>query len=389
MSSIVLGCSSGFGQGGLGKHLEFIYQSAALQGKEAAVYCRDGVQSTGFVPIPGPAWERWITYTPIRWLPSWHVYEAGLQFDKRVEAQLPARPLVYHGFPGFAEHTFDKVRRNGGITVLEAATTHVGELYPSVSQEHRSYRMGGSPFSASWVRKVLREYGLADRITVASRLQWETFVRHGVPESKLVLVPLGVDTRMFSPAHEQASRKPYVPMDTFRIIQLGQVSLLKGFPYLLEAMVQLRDPKLELVLYGGVGWRAVRKLIEQYRSRGLNIRLGSGNPLPALREAHLCVHSSISDGFGLAPLEAMSVGLPTIVTDGTGMKDVIRHGENGFIVPKRSSEAIAECIARLKADNALRLQVGEEARKAALEYDITLMTQQYGERLLPVWESVG
>jgi glycosyltransferase involved in cell wall biosynthesis len=388
LSEIVIGCSSGFGHGGLGKHLEFVYRSAVEAGKSVDVYCRQAAGSE-YKDVPNPAWGRWVPYTPLRWLPSLHVYESGIQFDREVEKRLPNKSVVYHGFPGFAERTFRKVRANGGINVLEAATTHVNDLFRDVSEEHKKFKMGGSPFSRGWVRRVLREYELADYITVASTLQKESFLRHGVSESKLLLAPLGVDTGKFSPLERRGGDDDRERGSPFRIIQLGQVSLLKGFPYLLEALEQLGDPEIELILYGGVGWRAIRKRIEQSRSRGVLIRTGAGDPVPVLREADACVHCSITDGFGLAPVEAMAVGLPTIVTDGTGMKDLIQDGVNGRIIPIRNPSALAECIAELKHNRDHRLRMGAEARKSALEYDVKLRTKQYGDLMKPVWERLG
>jgi glycosyltransferase involved in cell wall biosynthesis len=387
LSEIVIGCSSGFGQGGLGKHLEFVYRSAVEAGKLVDVYCRQA-EGSEYTDIPNPKWGRWIPYTPIRWMPSLHVYESGIQFDREVEKRLPNKRLVYHSFPGFAEHSFRKVRANGGVNVLEAATTHVHDLYRDVSEEHRKYRMGGSPFSRGWVRRVLREYELAHYITVASNLQKESFLRNGIPESKLLLAPLGVDTSRFAPL-EQADEHDGDRKRPFRIIQLGQVSLLKGFPYLLEALEQLSDPDIELILYGGVGWRAIRKRIEESKHRGVVIRTGAGDPVPVLREADACIHSSITDGFGLAPVEAMAVGLPTVVTDGTGMKDLIQDGVNGRVIPIRSSGALADCIAELKHNRDYRLRMGAEARKTAMAYDVTLRTKQYGDLMKPIWECLG
>ncbi|WP_159882555.1 glycosyltransferase family 4 protein [Paenibacillus puerhi] len=385
MSNVWLGCSAGLGSGGLGGHLDFVYRAALEGGVNPHVYCREAPARAGFTSISSPGWQRYIKYTPLRWKPSAHVYMGAVQFDKAVAAAMPGTQAVYHSFPAFAEESFQRVRLNGGVNVLEAATTHVSELYESTMQEHRKFRMSGEPFSKPWVNRVLREYELADYITVASRLQWETFVRHGVSEKKLLFAPLGVDTTRFSPVEHQPSRRIRKEGEPFRIIAVGQVSLLKGFPYLLEAVKSLNDPELEITLFGGVGWRGIRKLVDEYRQRGLNIRIGVGDPLPALRESHLCVHASVSDGFGLAPLEAMATGLPVIVTEGTGMKDVIDNGRNGFVVPRRDAVQLAGRLAELKADQSLRIAMGQAARETALGYEVTNKVAEYASLLSPVW----
>jgi glycosyltransferase involved in cell wall biosynthesis len=385
-NAIHMGCAAGFGQGGLGGHLRFVQQAAVGAGRRSSVFCRDTPgQSEEFISIPPPKWERWISYTPVRWLPSTKVYYSGIQFDNTVASCIGTEALIYHSFPGFALDTFKKIRRNGGLTIIEAATTHVEELFASTTGEHRRFKMGGSPFSTSWVSRVRDEYAASDFITVASSLQRDSFLSRGVPESKLLFSPLGVDTARFSPADDQASSRKREKREKFRIVQVGQISLLKGFPYLLEAVKSLGDPDIEVLLFGGIGWRSIKEMITEYRKLGLNIKVDAGDPVQALRSAHLCVHASVDDGFGLAPLEAMAVGLPVAVTEHTGMKDAITHGVNGFIVPRRDSEAIARVIQRVKSDEEFRLALGREARARALHYDIHRCVSNYAEVLKPVW----
>ncbi|MEK8126941.1 glycosyltransferase family 4 protein [Paenibacillus filicis] len=385
MNNVWLGCSAGLGSGGLGGHLDFVYRAALEGGVSPHVYCREAPARAGFTSIPSPSWQRYVKYTPLRWKPSAHVYMGAVQFDKAVADAMPGVQAVYHSFPAFAEESFARVRRHSGINVLEAATTHVHELYASTMLEHRKFRMSGEPFSRPWVKRVLREYELADYITVASKLQWDTFVQHGVPEHKLLFAPLGVDTSRFAPIEGQPSRRSREKGEPFRIIAVGQVSLLKGFPYLLEAVLSLKDPDVEITLFGGVGWRGIRQLVETYRRQGLNIGVASGDPLPALHRSHLCVHASVSDGFGLAPLEAMAAGLPVVVTEGTGMKDAIENGRNGFVVPARDAAALAERLAELKENEALRMAIGSAARETALGYDVSRKVSEYAKLLLPIW----
>ncbi len=388
VSGIYVSCMSDYGRGGLGKHLEFVSRTAKLSSRPVHTFCCHAPQVPGFYAVKMPGWNRLARYTPIRWLPSAQVFWNGVRFDQKVCSLVPGKPVLYHGFPGQAEQAFQKVRRHGGITILEAATTHVSDLYADTSEEHARYNLKGSPFSGRWVDRVLQEYELADYISVASSLQRESFIKHGVSPGKLFYAPLGVDTAAFSPLENQPSARPRKKTEKFRIIQLGQVSLLKGFPYLLEAAASLRDPEIELVLFGGIGWRSIRKFIDDYRDRGVNIKLGAGDPVPELRKSHLCVHSSVSDGFGYAPLEAMSAGLPVVVTDGTGMKDLIRHGMNGYVVPRRDPSALADAIAELKADNFRRIRMGKAAREAAMHYDIGIRTEKYARLLRPVWKTL-
>lgn len=384
MMKVAMGCSAGLGQGGLGGHLEFVRRAAASTGRKPRVYCR----STGAGEIEfvlDPPWKRLLPFTPARWLPALRVYLDSVTFDRSVAARLPKEPLTYHCFPGYAEQTFRLNRLNGGVNILEAATTHADDLFLITEDEHRRLRIGGSPYSRIWTERVKREYELSDYITVASTLQLDSFIRRGFPKERLLLAPLGVDIQRFSPAIRQPSLRNREKGEPFRIVQVGQVSVRKGFLYLLQAVEKLRDPEIEVILFGGIGWRPIQRLIDSYREKGLNIRLGAGDPVPVLREAHLCVHSSIEDGFGLAPLEAMAAGLPTIVTDMTGMKDTVSDGHNGLIVPARDAEALARHIADLKHNDEYRMRLGKAARIASLKYDVRERITGYARTLEPIW----
>jgi glycosyltransferase involved in cell wall biosynthesis len=382
---IYAGSSSGFGEGGLGGHLGFIFQAARSAGRDVRVLCRGTPQLPPgeFATVPPPGWAGKAQYTPLRWSPAIQTDWSGRQFDRVASDLLPDTPVIYHSFPGFAERSFRKVKDRGGIAVLEAATTHAEHVFEVTEREHRDYGIGGNHFRRPWVRRVLREYELADYITIASELQRQTFVERGVPSSKLLYAPLGIDTGRFRPAGPEIPRRE--PGEPFRIVQVGQITLRKGFLYLLEAVRRLKDPEIEIILFGGIGWRAIRQTVEAYRRAGLHVRQLSGDPLPVLREAHLCVHASVEDGFGLAPLEAMAAGLPVIVTEQTGMKDLIENGKDGMIVPSRDSERLAEAVASVKRDEDARRAMGAAAAAKARLYDAAVCSRRYADALTPAW----
>jgi glycosyltransferase involved in cell wall biosynthesis len=394
-----MSCLTAFGEGGLGYHLSFI-ASAVPQttqvGEYPFVYCAGITESQSTKPSkfvqsirPERPWQFVYNYSPLRWLPSVHVHAMESYFDKMVSERIPQRRVVHHSFPGCAEETLRKVHRFGGTTVLEAATTHVNKLYREVASEHAKFRMGGSPFSETRRKQMVREYELADYITVSSTLQRDSFIENGCPPQKLVFAPLGIDTNRFSPVAGQHSMRPRQKGEKFRVIQVGQVSLLKGFQYVLEALKLLGDSEIELILLGGVGWRRIQQLIQVYRQAGVSVINVNGDPVPWLRSSHVCVHASIQDGFGLSPLEAMSCGLPTIVTDQTGVKDAVIHGYNGYIVNSRNVQSIADYIRFLKNNDDARIVMGPRARQSALGYDSQTMTEHYKTKLLPVWMRSG
>jgi glycosyltransferase involved in cell wall biosynthesis len=94
------------------------------------------------------------------------------------------------------------------------------------------------------------------------------------------------------------------------------------------------------------------------------------------READVFVLPTLCDSFALVHLEAMACGVPVITTPNCG--SVVRDGVDGFIVPIRDPEAIADKVELLLADRALRQRMSQSARARAGEFTWA----RYGERLL-------
>jgi glycosyltransferase involved in cell wall biosynthesis len=87
----------------------------------------------------------------------------------------------------------------------------------------------------------------------------------------------------------------------------------------------------------------------------------------AFRAADVFVFPSLLEGSASVVLEAMASGLPVVVTPNAGA-DAVREGIDGFVVPIRSPEAIAERLDRIGADDALRERMGRAARERAHEF---------------------
>ena len=92
----------------------------------------------------------------------------------------------------------------------------------------------------------------------------------------------------------------------------------------------------------------MRAYLRDCLSSDRRIRITLGDPLEELRNADVLVHPSYSDGFGYAPMEAIACGIPVIVTEDTGMKELIVDGVNGWVVPTGDSSALLERLETLR-----------------------------------------
>jgi len=187
------------------------------------------------------------------------------------------------------------------------------------------------------VEKALVEYAEADYVSIPSQYVKRTFLEYGVPEDKLIHVPYGVDLTYFRPVPKQD--------DVFRVVHCGMVSLQKGVHYLLQAFSELKLPHAELWLIGSIT-DEIRPFLNRYsstkvlykgpfRERELYKYYSQGSVL--------CL-ASIHEGLAMVQAQAMACGLPVICTTNTGGEDIVRDGQDGFVVPIRDVEVLKEKI---------------------------------------------
>jgi glycosyltransferase involved in cell wall biosynthesis len=183
------------------------------------------------------------------------------------------------------------------------------------------------------------EARLADGIITGSTFTTRSLVAAGIPESRILTVPLG------GPAPVPAAALPTEAPAAPRFIYAGSVAIHKGVPHLLEAWSRLAASRAELHFYGRV--QLPPGLVDAYRSKcgGTVVFHGS---VPAAELPAVYLHASalilptLADGFGQVIADALAHGLPVITTANAGAADRIVHGESGFVVPPADAAALAE-----------------------------------------------
>ena len=234
----------------------------------------------------------------------------------------------------------------------------------------------------SWNRRSWRlRTLLASRVAAQNTDMLRLFFGGPLFRRRAVLLPRGVDTVSFRPGNPPRlglRAKLGVPAGATVVGCVAQLLPVKGHPTLLEAVARI--PSVHL-------WLAGRELDGDYaadlRRRiaelGLSDRvafLGEVRDVPALlAELDMFVLPTWNEwrmeGCPVALLEAMSSGLPCVATDVPGSRDVVEAGVSGILVPAKDGVALAEALARLAADSALRRTMGEGARaRAVRRYDI-------------------
>ena len=162
-----------------------------------------------------------------------------------------------------------------------------------------------------------------------------------------------------------------------RVLWLGNVALGKGIQYLVDAARLLADEPVEIVVAGAlhIAPAAIRSGPNNMRWLG---RIPRNRTHELYRESDVFVFPTLSDGFGITQLEAMSHGLPVITTPNCGR--VVEEGKTGFVIPPRDPQALADAIRRFASDRNLAASMAPACREAVEAFSV----EAYGRRLIEI-----
>mgnify|MGYP000438590344 CR=1 FL=1 len=186
----------------------------------------------------------------------------------------------------------------------------------------------------------------------------------------------GVDVQRFSPTPE--------PQTTPVVMLPSRMLWDKGVGEFVEAARMLRDRGVvaRFVLVGNGDPDNPASISESqlkaWHDSGVVECWGHCSDMPAtLGKAHLVCLPSYREGLPKVLLEAAACGRPLIATDVAGCREIVRHGENGLLVPLRDSSSLADAIERLLRDAGMRDTMGRKGRlMVESEFSEAMVAQQ-------------
>lgn len=220
---------------------------------------------------------------------------------------------------------------------------------------------GGIKDSAEKLKRKTRELEMADIVVGPG-----SFVRDSLPEwagdKKIIMAPFGSPEA--SVDHVELSPKGSGPL---RILFVGSMGQRKGLGDLFNAVKMFSRKEVELVVLG-----QPLASMDFYRGQLAEFTYEPNRPheqvLEVMRSCDVFCLPSIVEGRALVMQEAMSQGLPLIITENTGGADLVQNGSTGFLVPIRSPEAIAEKISWFLSNRSAIPLMGKLARQHAATY---------------------
>jgi glycosyltransferase involved in cell wall biosynthesis len=247
------------------------------------------------------------------------------------------------------------------------AVRMVSPRLPIVRTRHIS-----APVRATVANRWLYATAAARVVTTGEQLRRELIENLGVRAEAATSIPTGIDTTRFQPGDKAAARAQLgLDGNAFWVGIVATLRSWKGHTYLLEALEQLPDPRLRLLI---VGQGPQREALEQkVRDLDLTERVyfagEQKNVVPWLQALDVfTLPSYANEGVSQAVMQAMLVGLPIITTAVGSMRDIIDNRHTGLIVAPKDSTQLADAIQSLHADPASARLLGERAHAFALEH---------------------
>ncbi len=294
-------------------------------------------------------------------------------YDRWVAGRVAAlRPDLVVCYENAALRTFEAAKRVGAVCVLDAASVHYA------AQRQQLAALGRA--NPKWVDdQKQREIDLADAILTCSDLAAESYICAGVPAAKLTAVPLGTDLHASELPAKAASA-------VVRFVFVGALRAVKGIDFLLDIFEQFQHDAVpaQLTLIGGVAESDLATKARHLTNVTLKPHIAHPAVFEEMARHDVLLLPSRFDSFGMVVPEAMSVGVPALVTDRVGAKCIIeQHPGAGWIVPCER-EAIRQKMLDL-IDRRDQLQAASAAaRHAAQDYQWS----RYRQRVVATLERV-
>ncbi len=258
-----------------------------------------------------------------------------------------------------------------GDTALRVAATRdipVVFTHHTLYEKYTHYVPVDSPRFRQFVLDLVTGYcNLCDAVIAPSRTVAEEIGHRGV-KVPVEIIPTGVNTEVFAAGNGERFRKRMgIPQDAFLVGHVGRLAPEKNLAFLTGTVIRflLRNRQARFLL---VGDGPMKKKIEtSFAGSGVAERFHSLGVMdhPELASAYngmdVFAFASRTETQGMVLTEAMAAGTPVVAVDASGVREVVRDGENGRLLPREDPEEFVsalEWVAGLSPEERRRLKVG-------------------------------
>lgn len=190
----------------------------------------------------------------------------------------------------------------------------------------------------------------------------DDLVRRGIPRENIRVIFPGIDSAHYTPDPSQRADRPL-------FAYLGRLKKYKGVDLVVRAFAACGVPEATLEIAGAGEFRPALERLAGTLGVGSRVRflgrIDETEKCALLRRAWATVFASPKEGWGITNLEAAASGTPVIASNSPGIRESVRDGETGFLVPHGDVAAMAASMRRLSGERALVEHLGVAARRFA------------------------
>ncbi|MBQ8657127.1 MAG: glycosyltransferase family 4 protein [Prevotella sp.] len=260
------------------------------------------------------------------------------------------------------------------LSNINDGSRKLGELHVNRAN-YRNFEAGDTNFIKNlfakyWMKSLVSRLKRLDRFVVLTEEDKQAWAEL----SNVCVIP---DPLSFMPRQKSLLTEK-------RVIAVGRYVYQKGFDLLLQAWAKIekQHPDWNLAIYGDGNRTSYEQLIKtlgidttrcHLNGRTQNIEL-------EYQKSSLFVFSSRFEGFGMVLVEAMACGLPVVsFACPCGPKDIVRNGEDGFLIENGNVEALAEAMSNMMSDREMRVTFSNQALKNVQRFQIEHIAETWKE----------
>ena len=283
-----------------------------------------------------------------------------------------------HSFPLLARRYFDRVFGDVAPS-LDVVVEDVNKI-PLYTPRWRGIRrvvalvphlFGGTVFqelapplaAAVWLaERPLRRIYRNVPFEAISESTADDLARRGIPRENVEVIYPGIDTKGYTPS--PAARRP-----SPAFAYLGRLKRYKGVHHVIRAFAAMQNREATLEIAGAGDYRPKLQALAHSLDLGDRVRflgrISEDEKLALLRRAWALVFASPKEGWGITNLEAAACATPVVASNSPGIRESVRDGETGYLVPHGDISAMASALDRIAASRDLVERLGRSARAFA------------------------
>ena len=193
----------------------------------------------------------------------------------------------------------------------------------------------------------------------------EDLAARGIPRGAIEVIYPGIDTHGYTPNESERSPTPV-------FAYLGRLKRYKGVHFVIRAFAACGAPDAVLEIAGAGDYRPALEALARSLDLGDRVRflgrISESEKLSLLRRAWALAFASPKEGWGITNLEAAACATPVVASNSPGIRESVRDGETGFLVPHGDIGAMANAMRRLATSRKLVTDLGAQARVFATSF---------------------